>query len=64
MLGISAARSVSMARVHILMLFSFIFSFIYCFDMFKTALMQACRRGHWEVVQALLIYRTNVSSHF
>lgn len=26
-----------------------------------TPLMQACRFGHWEVVQALLLYRCNVS---
>jgi hypothetical protein len=28
----------------------------------KTALMQACRYGHWEVVQTLLLFRCNVSS--
>jgi hypothetical protein len=27
----------------------------------KTALMQACRYGHWEVVQTLLLFRCNVS---
>ncbi|KAK3128262.1 hypothetical protein QOZ80_6BG0459140 [Eleusine coracana subsp. coracana] len=27
----------------------------------QTALMQACRFGHWEVVQALLVFRCNVS---
>lgn len=27
----------------------------------QTALMQACRYGHWEVVQTLLIYKGNVS---
>ncbi|XP_039135841.1 E3 ubiquitin-protein ligase XBAT33-like [Dioscorea cayenensis subsp. rotundata] len=26
----------------------------------ETALMQACRYGHWEVVQTLLLYRSNV----
>ncbi|KAG0472591.1 hypothetical protein HPP92_014448 [Vanilla planifolia] len=26
-----------------------------------TALMQACRHGHWEVVQSLLLYRCNVA---
>ncbi|KAM0945408.1 putative transcription factor C2H2 family [Dioscorea sansibarensis] len=26
----------------------------------QTALMQACRYGHWEVVQTLLLYRSNV----
>ncbi|KAL0914145.1 hypothetical protein M5K25_017654 [Dendrobium thyrsiflorum] len=26
-----------------------------------TALMQACRHGHWEVVQTLLLYRCNVT---
>jgi E3 ubiquitin-protein ligase XBAT32/33 len=28
----------------------------------QTALMQACRFGHWEVVQTLLLFRCNVSS--
>ncbi|RHN81860.1 putative ankyrin repeat-containing domain-containing protein [Medicago truncatula] len=28
----------------------------------QTALMQACRYGHWEVVQTLLLFRCNVSS--
>jgi hypothetical protein len=28
----------------------------------KTALMQACRFGHWEVVQTLLVFRCNVSA--
>jgi hypothetical protein len=28
----------------------------------KTALMQACRSGHWEVVQTLLAFRCNVRS--
>ncbi|CAN6215310.1 unnamed protein product [Urochloa humidicola] len=27
----------------------------------QTALMQACRFGHWEVVQTLLVFRCNVS---
>ncbi|XP_020583994.1 probable E3 ubiquitin-protein ligase XBOS33 [Phalaenopsis equestris] len=27
----------------------------------QTALMQACRHGHWEVVQTLLLYRCNVT---
>lgn len=27
----------------------------------KTALMQACRYGHWEVAQTLLLFRCNVS---
>ncbi|KAL2920619.1 E3 ubiquitin-protein ligase XBAT33 [Bienertia sinuspersici] len=27
----------------------------------QTALMQACRYGHWEVVQTLLLFRCNVS---
>ncbi|XP_073389679.1 probable E3 ubiquitin-protein ligase XBOS32 isoform X2 [Physcomitrium patens] len=27
----------------------------------QTALMQACRYGHWEVVQTLLLYRANVN---
>lgn len=27
----------------------------------QTALMQACRYGHWEVVQTLLLYKANVS---
>ncbi|XP_041002816.1 E3 ubiquitin-protein ligase XBAT33-like [Juglans microcarpa x Juglans regia] len=27
----------------------------------QTALMQACRYGHWEVVQTLLLYRCNVT---
>nr|DAD18815.1 TPA_asm: hypothetical protein HUJ06_020278 [Nelumbo nucifera] len=27
----------------------------------QTALMQACRYGHWEVVQTLLLYRSNVT---
>ncbi|KAI5073036.1 hypothetical protein GOP47_0011049 [Adiantum capillus-veneris] len=27
----------------------------------QTALMQACRYGHWEVVQTLLLYKGNVS---
>ncbi|KAL5080980.1 hypothetical protein RYX36_009401 [Vicia faba] len=26
----------------------------------QTALMQACRHGHWEVVQTLMLYRCNV----
>lgn len=26
----------------------------------KTPLMQACRFGHWEVVQTLLVFRCNV----
>lgn len=28
----------------------------------QTALMQACRFGHWEVVQTLLVFRCNVSA--
>lgn len=28
----------------------------------KTALMQACRSGHWEVVQTLMLFRCNVSN--
>jgi E3 ubiquitin-protein ligase XBAT32/33 len=28
----------------------------------QTALMQACRYGHWEVVQTLLLYKANVSN--
>lgn len=31
-------------------------------DLLQTALMQACRYGHWEVVQMLLLYRCNVGS--
>nr|AAY26120.1 pollen ankyrin-like protein [Lilium longiflorum] len=27
----------------------------------QTALMQACRHGHWEVVQTLLLFRSNVT---
>ncbi|KAK8944974.1 putative E3 ubiquitin-protein ligase XBOS33 [Platanthera zijinensis] len=27
----------------------------------QTALMQACRHGHWEIVQTLLLYRCNVT---
>ncbi|XP_072967896.1 E3 ubiquitin-protein ligase XBAT33-like [Typha angustifolia] len=27
----------------------------------QTALMQACRHGHWEVVQTLLLFKSNVS---
>ncbi|CAK9276542.1 unnamed protein product [Sphagnum jensenii] len=27
----------------------------------QTALMQACRYGHWEVVQSLLLYKANVN---
>ncbi|PKA46538.1 putative E3 ubiquitin-protein ligase XBOS33 [Apostasia shenzhenica] len=27
----------------------------------QTALMQACRNGHWEVVQTLLVYRCNAT---
>ncbi|KAM7504728.1 hypothetical protein LguiB_003632 [Lonicera macranthoides] len=30
-------------------------------DAFMTALMQACRYGHWEVVQTLLLFRCNVT---
>lgn len=26
----------------------------------QTALMEACRYGHWEVVQTLLLYRANI----
>jgi hypothetical protein len=37
-----------------------IFWFIYD-SVLKTALMQACRYGHWEVVQTLLLFRCNVS---
>ncbi|KAL2484897.1 E3 ubiquitin-protein ligase XBAT33-like [Abeliophyllum distichum] len=27
----------------------------------RTALMQACRYGHWEIVQTLLLFRCNVT---
>lgn len=27
----------------------------------QTALMQACRNGHWEVVQTLILFKTNVN---
>jgi len=36
------------------------FWFVLILDL-KTALMQACRYGHWEVVQTLLLFRCNVS---
>ncbi|KAL8546259.1 hypothetical protein ACS0TY_006109 [Phlomoides rotata] len=29
----------------------------------STALMQACRYGHWKVVQSLLLFRCNAASH-
>jgi hypothetical protein len=37
-----------------------IFFFVYLEWWMKTALMHACRHGHWEVVQMLLLFRCNV----
>lgn len=37
------------------------FTCLFLFMHMKTAVMQACRYGHWEVVQTLLIFRCNVS---
>ena len=39
-------------------------SFCVKWILFQTALMQACRYGHWEVVQTLLLFRCNVSLKF